>query len=603
VTLMARVDFRNALKKRVTTFLEENDCLPWQQTGKGLAMRPFNPVNGRQYRGGNVFNLIHGALERNSSDPRWMTLKQANDAGYRIRKGAKKELVEYWDLGNREPPKSQKPPPPESLDSSATAPAQPSGDGSDPASASDRDIGEAAGESKAATRRPVVWYFRVFNGEDIVGLPPLRTPPDWHPHELVERFIQTTGAQFEYSPAAPKARGKLAASAVRFDSARDVIVMPARETFKTEADFDATRLGQLAFRAATQAPRNAPKRTGDNTADSGALELKAEIARQLLAGMMSVDGTALGRVKHHPQWLESLNKDRHAIFRAAREAEDLIDQMFERAPELRSFINSRVEVNILTEKPKRKIASGIDSLPNFTPARPEQEPLQGGLADPRWQSFDKILRLEAKKYSIPSGTIDKTVELLGQQFFDLMAAAERQGYTVDDMNAMLVEQLVEEMRSSARREQQWEKFRTQARQAARPIMDADALEVRLNALGHEYQEVIQRSLRENWENERTDQTLSEILFGSEGSRPVTAELVRERLSVATATVDLEDEDDLLLTPTAGGLFIQDALPADAAAMADEPLQTRPSSGDAVRAATLFPDRRDTSLHEASPMGP
>jgi antirestriction protein ArdC len=602
---MPRGNFRKVLTERVCSFLEENDCLPWQRNGKAPAMRPFNPSNGTRFRGGNVVNLIQGALDRNSDDPRWMTLKQANDAGYRIRKGAKSELVEYWDWGDPPTP-NDKPDKPQPL-SSATLEASPTEESpaDDALTSASADPPEKSVEPEPRQRRPLVFYARVFNGDDIVGLPPMRIQPDRGPQELVERLIKAAGAKIEYSAPALR-RGKPTAGAVRFDEARDVIVMPAREAFKTQADFDATRLGQLAVRAVARTRKEALQSPGAREANAGAAELRAEIAREFLASMMGVEGTALGQVKHHPRWVETLKKDRHELFRAARDAEAVLEQLFERAPELKSLVNSRVQENILTARGPRKLDSGIGPLPNFAPAPPQPQLELQGLEDPRWQSFDHTLRREAAKYGIPAATLDKTVELLRPQFSDLMGAAGRNGYSVDDMNAMLVAELVDEMRSSTRREQQWDRFSAQARQVARPMVGAGLLEERLSNLQHQYQAVIQQSLRESWDGERTDHALSELLFGSEGSRPITADLVRERLLGGGAPRVLEDEDDLLLTPTAGGLFIQDALPSDAAAMADESLLTADGNSARAlsRAASRSSNRRETSsTQEASSIGP
>ena len=86
---MAREDFRKKLTDRLVAFIEENDGLPWQKGWNAVNVRPFNPGTGVKYRGGNVINLLSAALERGSDDSRWMTLKQANAAGYSIRKTAK----------------------------------------------------------------------------------------------------------------------------------------------------------------------------------------------------------------------------------------------------------------------------------------------------------------------------------------------------------------------------------------------------------------------------------------------------------------------------------------------------------------------------------
>ena len=60
---------------------------PWQRPwhpGK-TAMAPHNPASGTVYRG---MNRVHLALS-GYDDPRWMTLRQANDNGLSILPGSK----------------------------------------------------------------------------------------------------------------------------------------------------------------------------------------------------------------------------------------------------------------------------------------------------------------------------------------------------------------------------------------------------------------------------------------------------------------------------------------------------------------------------------
>ncbi len=63
----------------------ENGTAPWIKPWQpGEYSPPFNPVSGTIYKGVNHINLSI-ALDGNV-DPRWMTLKQANDQGWKIKK-------------------------------------------------------------------------------------------------------------------------------------------------------------------------------------------------------------------------------------------------------------------------------------------------------------------------------------------------------------------------------------------------------------------------------------------------------------------------------------------------------------------------------------
>jgi putative DNA primase/helicase len=66
---------------------------PWQKPwAPGELQRPHNPVSGHVYKGINVVNL----LAQGQDDPRWMTYKQAQQAGAQVRPGETGTTVQYW---------------------------------------------------------------------------------------------------------------------------------------------------------------------------------------------------------------------------------------------------------------------------------------------------------------------------------------------------------------------------------------------------------------------------------------------------------------------------------------------------------------------------
>ena len=60
------------------------------------AFLPRNAVTGTQYQGINRLNLSFEAIERGYNDPRWLTLKKANEMGYSVKPGAKGVFCEKW---------------------------------------------------------------------------------------------------------------------------------------------------------------------------------------------------------------------------------------------------------------------------------------------------------------------------------------------------------------------------------------------------------------------------------------------------------------------------------------------------------------------------
>lgn len=65
---------------------------------RGGAMHPVNFKTGNAYKGCNRFLLMASAIQHEYKDPRWLTFKQAQEAGFKIRKGEKATKLEKWDF-------------------------------------------------------------------------------------------------------------------------------------------------------------------------------------------------------------------------------------------------------------------------------------------------------------------------------------------------------------------------------------------------------------------------------------------------------------------------------------------------------------------------
>lgn len=86
---------RDALAEEFVKALSE-DKIPWQ--AMWASQRAYNATNQKNYRGVNALWLSYQAAAHGFTDPRWCTLKQANDAGWRIKKGEKGTHIEFWSV-------------------------------------------------------------------------------------------------------------------------------------------------------------------------------------------------------------------------------------------------------------------------------------------------------------------------------------------------------------------------------------------------------------------------------------------------------------------------------------------------------------------------
>lgn len=572
---MAGNDFRQRLTDKLVEYLEENDGMPWERGWNKMPLRPMNPASKVKYRGGNVVSLLMEALDRNSDDPRWMTINQANKAGYSIRKGAKAAVVEYWDWGQQKAKPDEDPEKAAEGEEGKKAKSK-SLTLDDLAKSSESD--DAESEVKRDARvRPRPFYSLVFNGADIVGLPKVSSEVSWDANALAEQLIVATGARIEHK-ALSKAGGQIIGNAAYYDGgAADKIVVPPKAAFKSAADYYATVVHELVHWTGGKARLD--RLTPDMKFGSPAYaqeELRAEIGAMFLTSMLGIEGKVQNHARYAASWVAKLKEDKHEIFRAARDAEKIVDYLLEFAPEIKLAMEARLTNNVLPdEKPKRKYRSEVDELPQFGPAATAEKGEQAdagvpktGRDDPRWEAFAIAVRDQAKAFGISDETVETTFKLLEEQFTPLMDSAATNGYTVEDMNSMLVNQLMEEMRANAEREQQWIKYEAQVRKAAEGVIPDDRLEVGLQAVQQRFQSVVQRALAEGWESDRTDSEIYAVVFGEKGRRKIDAGFVTEMFGAAEKAASVEDEEELVLSPGGSAMDWGDA---DMGSIQDEPL--------------------------------
>ncbi len=555
---MARVDYRQRLTDQLVKAIEEHGQLPWKQGWDGAALRPFNPKSGVKYKGGNVMNLLLAQLERGSNDPRWMTLAQANKAGYGIRKGAKASYVEYWDFG--QPLVMPKPDDPSGV--AVNVVPEPEGDGTV--------------ETPVSRPRPRVFYAQVFNGEDVVGLPAFERKLTWEPNELAKQVLEASGAAIEHL-ALSKGSPSLAASA-HFTPSRDIITLPLPEQFKSAADYYATALHELAHWTG-HASRLGRDLTGAfGSAEYAQEELRAELAAMFLCAALGVDGTVQNHASYTASWLTKLKGDKHEIFRAAKDAEKIVDYLFDLVPELRTRIDASITASVLPDSAGRKVFdSGVSKeLPNFIPADAKPavvaetaaKPKGVGRNDPRWALFEKVLREAADRQSVRGETLEHALTMVVQSFTEAMDKAEEHGFGAEDMSKMLADRIVVDMLNLDRRNSQWLDFVGKVHRVGDAHVAPEAITLALNEMHGKYVALLDESARQNWAADTAKQSIEQLVFG-DSLRKINLDyvqkLVRECeasrvflgsdaddfvLSVASVNEAL-GEDNLLLQPLEG----------------------------------------------------
>lgn len=513
----ARVGMRRKLLNNIISAIDEHQEMPWDNTAPSI-IRPFNPASGVIYRGGNVTNLIVEQSQRGSDDPRWMTLKQANSAGYGIRAGAQGAVVEYWDFGKREAPP--------------------------------KEDGEAEAEEPIeAPPRP--FYAVVFNGRDIVGLPPFNDRQD-SPENLARRLI----LEFErgamnanlfhmrvegrtYDPVNNRLEGEIDMGLLKPYrvnlNANDLV---AELHVLAQWSGHSSRLNRVNTEGMStfQDYENSEARIKE--------DLRVSIAVMLMKNIIGLDG----KMKHSPdrniqiaEFLRSSKSGKDEIFRAARDAEKIVEYLFSFSPELKEKIDNRINIHRLAPQAANKGAGKLIDLPNFIPPGAAAKT---GKDDPRWNRYVS----EVGDWLMASGhsadVVNKTLTAVEPQFTQLMNAGLAKGKTVDDMHEMFKNQFSEKLQASRVQIELWDKFCADARSInlREHLFEDSVLASLINNFGDQFKEVIQQNADQmSGQNIPLEARLSTFLFGEMDS------LTSERLKDIHA--QLVSDDEVVLTPT------------------------------------------------------
>lgn len=269
------MDIRQDITNKIIGLLEQggSDAIPQLRRA---ANRGF-PINGKTrqgYRGANVLVLWIAALEHGYIENVWLTYKQAEHMGARVRKGETGTPCVYFDVIERE-----------------------------------------AEEDGATTRFPMAKPFWLFNVAQIDDLPEALTKPPlsgtaFTPHRGAQQLLAATGATILH--------GGLQAY---YRPSADQICLPWPEAFTAAEHYYATALHELVHWTGHESRLNRQfgKRFGDEA--YGAEELVAELGAAFLAAHLGfVDATLQNHATYIEHWLSLLRRDKNAIFTTSKHA-------------------------------------------------------------------------------------------------------------------------------------------------------------------------------------------------------------------------------------------------------------------------------------------
>lgn len=286
---MAGNDYRQDLTDRIIKALEAGTA-PWQKPWDGSAggFFPINATTDKPYRGGNALWLMSQGYE----DPRWCTFNQANENGWKIRKGQKATWIEYWKWTDNV-----------------------------------KEIDEASGEEVDVTvskTRPSVFYAKVFNLGQMDNVPELvRTTPTWDALELAENAINKSQARIYHDQV----------DRAFYSPMLDDIHLPPRSSFPDAARYYSTKLHELGHWTGHESRLNRNMGGGFGSPEYAKEELRAELASLFLADRLGIPFEFEQHASYVGSWIKALKDDKHEIFKAARDAEKIVMHIMDLALE------------------------------------------------------------------------------------------------------------------------------------------------------------------------------------------------------------------------------------------------------------------------------
>lgn len=268
---------------------------PWQKN----ASLPSNLATGKSYRGINTLSLYVESMARNYTDSRWLTFRQANELGLRIRKGEHGTPIIFYRL---------------------------------------RELQDKSGESPDTEHKrsiPMLKTFTVFNVRQLEALPEqfLQRPvKEWEPVELAEQVIAKTGAVICHG-----------GGRAFYRPSGDFIQLPAKSLFVTPENYYATALHELCHWTGHNSRLNRVL-AGRRDIEAYAYE---ELVAEIGAAFLCAHSGLSARLKHASyisNWLDALRRDKRLIFVAAGAAQKAADFVLMTEANIEQVMNADSEV-------------------------------------------------------------------------------------------------------------------------------------------------------------------------------------------------------------------------------------------------------------------
>lgn len=254
---------------------------PWQCPWSGHSALPTNLTTGKSYRGINLLMLAIASMQQQYADTRWLTFRQADEIGARVRKGEQGTPIIFFKM---------------------------------------KDVTSDGGDSATndETRRviPMLRTYTVFNASQLDDLPEryeLKSVPNWQPIAEAEELLYISGAAILQG-----------GNRAFYVPSEDFIQLPPPAWFATPESYYATALHELAHWTghASRLARELNTRKGMEA--YAFEELIAEMGSAFLCAHCGLP-PQIEHASYVDSWLNALKRDKRLIFVAAAAAQKAAD--------------------------------------------------------------------------------------------------------------------------------------------------------------------------------------------------------------------------------------------------------------------------------------
>lgn len=283
--------YTDKVAEKIIASLEDGTA-PWIRPWSGAelsAVMPINPVTNKPYKGINFINLSMEQMALGSSDPRWLTYKQAASIGAQVRQGEKGTTIQYWKFTEEVEKTDEK---------------------------GKTIYGEDGKPEKVTVQleNPKAFFSTVFNATQIDGMPELvrdtRPEKTFEAIEAAERILANSGAMIRH----------VEGGGAFYRPQMDDITLPMKYQFNSQMGYYSTALHELGHWTGHPSRLDRDLSHSFGTQGYAKEELRAEIASYMLCSELGVDFDPSNHHAYIKSWVSNLRDKPNEIFKAAADA-------------------------------------------------------------------------------------------------------------------------------------------------------------------------------------------------------------------------------------------------------------------------------------------